>query len=107
LVFSRKFRCLWGAFEFGWDIIDSFTKDLPIREALAATPALKNMPAIVFSKCAIVEEADKPTSLDDDARVSTLEQFSSFIDLIDSLRETHSQFRRQTLPSLLVASRGI
>jgi hypothetical protein len=78
LVFSYQVRCLWGSFEFGWDIIDSFAKDLPVREALAATLAFKNMPAIVFSKRAIVEEADKLTSSSGDARASALEQFSSF-----------------------------
>src|SRR5437763_14556694 len=64
------------------------------------------MPASVVSQRTIVEEADKLTSADKDARANALEQFSSFINLTDSLRETHSQFRPQTLLSLLVASRG-
>lgn len=104
--FQPQSQMSLGSFEFNRDIIDSFAKDLSIREALAANPAFKNMPAIVSSKSAIVEEAGKLANSDDDACASALERFSSFINLTNSLRETHSQFRRQTLLSLLVASRG-
>jgi hypothetical protein len=106
LIFSKKVTCLLGSFAFSWDIVDSFAKDLPIREALSATPAFKSMPSIVVSKRSIVEEADRLTTSDGGGRALTLEQFSSFIDLIDSLRESHSEFRSQTLFSLLIASRS-
>ena len=102
IFFSRKIKCLWGSSEFDWDIIESCAKDLPVRESLSATPAFKRMPVFTSWNTGVVEEVDQKTALDDNNRANALDQFSSFIELIDSLQKTRSR----TMSSLLVASRG-
>jgi hypothetical protein len=101
IFFSKKITCMLGKDEFSWRMIEALAKDLPVMESLSATKGFKKRPVEQVWNAKVMEGVNLRTAEGDEGRAKALQQFMSFIELIDSLRK-----RRDNLYTLLVASRG-